>query len=37
MTENKNDQHSQQPGYNSGPQTTQHNADSPNDKITIHV
>ena len=37
MTENKIDQPSQQPCYNSGRQSTQHKADSPNDKITIQV
>ncbi len=35
MTENKNDKHNLQPGYNSSTQSMQRNADSPNDKMVI--
>ena len=37
MTENKNDQHSQQAVNNSGRQSTQRNADLSRDKMTIQM
>ena len=37
MTENKIDQPSQQPCYNSRRQSTQRNADLPRDKMTIQM